>query len=100
MLSRTLSGWRRLLGRGDFLPQGEEEERRLWGRLPCDLETSCRAASGQGGDPLPARVRNISRGGISLRVAGSFEPGGAAQRRVADRQRDRGAGLRRPLRAE
>ncbi len=76
MLSRALSYCGRALGLGRPAPPAEEE-RRLWGRFPCDVETTCRAASGPaaGSAAMPARVRNISRGGIALVLGRAFEPG-------------------------
>jgi hypothetical protein len=74
MLSRGLSSWGRLLGLARPQPV-VEEERRLWGRIPCDLETTCRSVSGAVTGPLPARVQNIARGGIALVLGRAFEPG-------------------------
>ena len=74
MFSRTFSSWGKLLGLGRSGPAGEEE-RRLWGRIPCDLETTCRSASGPTTGPLSARLRNISRGGLNLVLGRAFEPG-------------------------
>jgi hypothetical protein len=74
MLARALSSWSKLLRLG----QGAstvEEERRLWGRIPCEVETTCQAAGGEGGDRLSARVQNISRGGVNLLLGRAFEPG-------------------------
>jgi hypothetical protein len=46
-----------------------EPEHRVWVRYPCDLETTVQTASnGQEGKRLASRVKDISRGGISLRV--------------------------------
>jgi hypothetical protein len=73
MWSKTLSSWGRLLGLGRS--GGPEEERRLWGRIACDVETTIQAASGEQGPSLPARVRNVSRGGINLSAGRKFEPG-------------------------
>jgi 3-deoxy-D-arabino-heptulosonate 7-phosphate (DAHP) synthase class II len=41
-------------------------ERRASTRYPCNLATSCRLGATVKGDSHPARVRNISAGGISL----------------------------------
>jgi hypothetical protein len=74
MFSRAFSSVGRLLGLGQ--PRDPDEERRVWGRLECDIETSIEPASGGAESfPLPARVRNISRGGINLTVGCPFEPG-------------------------
>jgi c-di-GMP-binding flagellar brake protein YcgR len=74
MLARALSSWGRLLGLGRSGP-ASEEERRLWGRVPCDVETTCQLASDHSGQRLAARVRDLSRGGVSLTVPRSFELG-------------------------
>src|SRR4051812_40250674 len=74
MWAKAISSWGRLLGLGRSGP-AEEEERRLWGRVPCDVETTVQPASGDPGPSQVARARNVSRGGISLAVANRFEPG-------------------------
>jgi hypothetical protein len=80
MFERTVSFWKRLLGRQSpaaaaVAVQPAQDERRVWLRFPSDLETTVLPAGG--GDPvrLTARLRNISLGGISLRVDRPFEPG-------------------------
>jgi hypothetical protein len=72
MLTRTFSTWARLLGLGH--PAVVEEERRQWGRIPCDVETTCRPASGPSTGLLRARVVNVSRGGICLILGRRFDP--------------------------
>jgi hypothetical protein len=71
MLLRALSAWSKLLGFGRTDPA--DEERRLWGRISCDVETVCRPAALP--ERLPARVRNVSRNGISLTLGRAFQPG-------------------------
>src|SRR5262249_25502260 len=73
MLSKTISigGGMLGVGKGD----GAEEERRLWGRISCDVETTIAAAASDVGPALPARLRNFSRGGINLSSGSKFEPG-------------------------
>jgi hypothetical protein len=71
---RAISGLGRFLGvskRSD----ASDEERRLWGRIPCHLETTIAPANGRNEPELPARVRNISRSGINLTVGRSFAAG-------------------------
>src|SRR5262245_16136673 len=75
MFSRAFSGWGRLIGLGQSANSNEEEERRLWGRITCDVETTCQSASEADPPVLSGRLRNISRGGLNLRVSQSFEPG-------------------------
>src|SRR5437660_7179527 len=52
-----------------------DDERRVWIRYPSKAEATCQPAHPSDGDPLVARVRNISRGGINLVVKRWFEPG-------------------------
>src|SRR5262249_49638243 len=73
MLSKTISSWGRMLGLGKG--DGAEEERRLWGRISCDVETTIAAAASDVGPALPARLRTFSRGGINLSSGSKFEPG-------------------------
>ncbi len=49
-------------------------DRRIWARYSGNLSTSCRIKASLNEDIRPARVRNISAGGISLIVACSAEP--------------------------
>lgn len=58
-------------------PEHEPEgiERRASTRYPCNLSTSCRLVASIEGDAYPARVRNISAGGISLVMSHEFESG-------------------------
>jgi hypothetical protein len=48
-------------------------ERRASTRYPCNLATSCRLVASLPGEPVPARVRNISVGGVSLVLSHPFE---------------------------
>jgi hypothetical protein len=80
MFGRTVSFWKRLLGRqapaeSAVAVQPAPDERRVWLRYPADLETTVLPAGG--GDPvrLTGRLRNISLGGVSLGVDQPFEPG-------------------------
>ncbi len=67
MIGRTLSSWGRLLGLGKTQPSAEEE-RRLWGRLPCDVHTTCKPTRNRGADDILARVTNISMGGACIQL--------------------------------
>jgi hypothetical protein len=71
---RAISGLGRLLGMGKRA-DASDEERRLWGRVPCHLETSIAPANGTNAGGLPARVRNISRSGINLTAGRAFAAG-------------------------
>jgi hypothetical protein len=73
MLARALSAWGRLLGWGRGTPP--EAERRDSVRYPSTIETVCRPAERPDALPLPARVQDISAGGINLVVGRRFEPG-------------------------
>ncbi len=74
MLQRVVSSWGKLFGFGDS-SLAVEEDRRHWGRIPCDVETTCTPVGPAAVERSPARVRNVSRGGISLEVSRSFQPG-------------------------
>jgi hypothetical protein len=54
-------------------PQGIE--RRASTRYPCNLATSCRLAVAVKDEAHPARVRNISAGGVSLVLGHEFLSG-------------------------
>src|SRR5262245_46771375 len=73
MFSRTLSSWGRLLGLGRA--SAMEEDRRTWGRLDCDVETSCSAARPGMSERLTVQVKNVSPGGILLLASTAFRPG-------------------------
>src|SRR5438045_1407087 len=80
MFERTMSFWKRLLGRqselrGGTAVQQAEEDRRVWVRFPADLETTVQPAGKAEVVRLAARVRNVSLGGVSLSVDRAFEPG-------------------------
>ncbi len=81
MFERTVSFWNRLLRRQPR-PEAaraaavvEEEDRRVWSRYAADIETTCTLACSGEAASLPARVRNISLGGVSLATDRPFEPG-------------------------
>src|SRR5438128_2700927 len=44
-------------------------------RYPCEVQTTCQPPSGWRKDPWPAVIRNVSTGGISLRLSRRFECG-------------------------
>jgi hypothetical protein len=44
-------------------------------RFACEVQTTCQPPSGWRKDPWPAVIRNVSTGGISLRLSRRFEPG-------------------------
>jgi c-di-GMP-binding flagellar brake protein YcgR len=73
MFSHTLSRWGRWIGLGSV--STAVEERRVWVRHPCSLETNVTPANEAEGERIPARVADISRGGIRLIADRAFEPG-------------------------
>jgi c-di-GMP-binding flagellar brake protein YcgR len=79
MFGRTKTLWQRLVGSapetGSESSVAVAEERRVWVRHPADVNTTCQTAEAGPGERLPALVRNISQGGISLLLGRSFEAG-------------------------
>jgi c-di-GMP-binding flagellar brake protein YcgR len=51
------------------------EDRRAFNRYPAQVETTVHLANSSDPTPYPARVRNISQGGISVLVGKEFAPG-------------------------
>jgi c-di-GMP-binding flagellar brake protein YcgR len=75
MFERTASLWRRLMNRkADNTPAEKPEERRVWVRHPCDLQTQYEQAEGDEA-PLTARIVDISRGGVKVVVNRAHAPG-------------------------
>jgi hypothetical protein len=77
MFERARTWWRRLTGQTtgpETTASRGEEERRGWQRLPSSATTTITPV-GEDVQPRPARVRNVSRGGINLVTSCSFEPG-------------------------
>src|SRR5947209_3022972 len=74
MLDRFVSSLGRLVGRQPD-EDALEEERRLWVRYPCNLETISELRS-EKSERVSARVRNISRGGLRLVVDREVKTGG------------------------
>ena len=52
-----------------------QSERRIWVRRPCDLEAFFQTPGDEFASRQPARVRNISRGGMNIVVPQEFAPG-------------------------
>jgi hypothetical protein len=50
-------------------------DRRAWVRHPCDLDSACQPLAGARGLQWPGKVRNLSGGGIAVRLARRFEAG-------------------------
>jgi hypothetical protein len=73
MFSKAFQSVGRMLGLGQ--PAPVEDERRVWGRQSCNLQTTCRRASQPEGSEHTVHVRNISAGGIGLTVGQNFHPG-------------------------
>ncbi len=74
MFQRVLRSWNRLVGR-PASPAAVAEDRRVWVRYPCQLETTFRPAHEPAPDRLAARVQDISLGGINLVVDRRLDPG-------------------------
>ncbi len=74
MFSRTLSTWKSLVRWGQKEPKAGEE-RRIWVRHTCSLNTTYQPAGEPDAERLSVQVCDISRGGISLKVDRAFEPG-------------------------
>ncbi len=74
MFARALASWGRLLGFGPA-EGADEEERRAWGRAPCDVPTRVRPASAASAAWEDVRVRNVSQGGIGLQCPSAHTPG-------------------------
>jgi len=74
MIGRTLAGWGRLLGLGKT-HSSAEDERRLWGRLPCDISTICKPTQNRATDGVPGRVKNVSMTGACLHMPVAFALG-------------------------
>jgi len=73
MFQRTVSMLRRMMaGSGG---EALAEERRVGVRYPCAVQTTLQPVNGAEPVRLSGRVRNISRGGISLVVPHAFESG-------------------------
>jgi len=65
-----------LSGAGKRPAEGDSQsERRIWVRRPCDLEAFFQTPGDEFTIRQPARVRNISRGGMSIVVPQEFTPG-------------------------
>ena len=91
MFARTLSLWQRLIRRQpeafrpdprsqtEFGNEGKGEdsdgERRIWVRHPSTVETVCLPAQNGDTPRLPAKVQNVSLGGINLLMGQQFETG-------------------------
>jgi hypothetical protein len=77
MASRTVSGWGQLfeVSRRTEDLEASGQERRLWLRYLCDVATSYEPAGEPSCGPLSARIRNISRRGISLLVDRPLDSG-------------------------
>jgi c-di-GMP-binding flagellar brake protein YcgR len=79
MFKRTMTFWRRLLGRpgrtATATLESGSDERRVWIRYPADLEAAFKPSGLFDSARLSARVRNISLGGINLAGDRPFQPG-------------------------
>src|SRR5258708_32694259 len=76
MLQRLLSFCRRFFG-GSSSPSADSagDERRVWVRYPSSTETVVQPILNGTDTRLSARVQNVSRGGVRLRVNRQFDAG-------------------------
>src|SRR5262245_3106366 len=77
MIQQLLSLCRRLVGKPSEMAAGErpEDERRVWVRYPSNAQTIVKPLNNGVDTRFSARVRNVSRGGVSLDVSQEFQPG-------------------------
>ena len=79
MIQRLLSLCRRLIGGNTEQPSAGKsnsgEDRRVWVRYPCVSRTRVQPSANGSDTLLSARVRNVSRGGVSLIVNHAFKAG-------------------------
>ena len=79
MFDRAASLWNRLTQnpawRSPEAGQTAVEDRRLQGRHPVQIEAKVTPAAGESEPSLPARVLDVSSGGVKLLIARDFEPG-------------------------
>jgi hypothetical protein len=66
MLTEKLSFLRRWIGKEAAAETEKKDDRRFWIRYPADLDSSVQLADYPGEDRIPARIRDISRGGVNL----------------------------------
>jgi hypothetical protein len=50
-------------------------DRRAWVRYPCNLDSACQPLAGTRGVEWPAKIRNLSRGGLAVSLTRRFEVG-------------------------
>lgn len=73
MIARTLAGWGRMLGL--TRSPDAKEDRRVWGRISCNVSTTCRTTRVRGAEEIPIRFRNVSLGGACLHIPVPLPPG-------------------------
>ena len=75
MLDRAAALWRRLTHQPAPAGPLADEDRRIWVRRHVSVETRVTPTSGGGESPLPARIVDVSSGGLKLVVCWAFGPG-------------------------
>jgi hypothetical protein len=78
MLQHIGTIWRRILKSerpGDGALAGTREDRRAWNRYQSGAEVTLHLANSSDPVRVPAKVRNISQGGINVLVNREFDPG-------------------------
>jgi len=74
VFDRTAALWRRLTHRPSSVHPAAEEDRRVWVRRHVNVQT--RVAPASGDEPAtPARVVDVSSGGVQLRIGRAFQAG-------------------------
>jgi hypothetical protein len=74
MIARALAGWGRMLGLGRG-QSAAEEDRRLCGRLTCDVPTVCKPTRDRAADGIRGSVKNVSLAGACLHLPVALPPG-------------------------
>lgn len=94
MLKQTLSTIRQVIGRHPSAAATQpNKERRVWVRLACPAQATYGPALARTEDQLPAIVRNVSRGGLSLEVKRPFDPGMLLRVEIGGGQNERAVAL-------
>jgi hypothetical protein len=73
VFERAASLWRRLTRKPAHAHAAAEDDRRVWVRRHVSVETQVAAADG--GPATPARIVDVSSGGVQLRIGRDFEAG-------------------------
>jgi hypothetical protein len=77
MFKNLVSSWAQWAGKPRLVrdAEGDPSERRVWLRVPCDVQALCQPASEGDNVRFTAQIQNISRGGINLLANRPLEQG-------------------------